>query len=288
MKELRRLRSTSPNPLTRELLAAGRNEGPSRDARRNAAIAIGLAATATTTATAGGAAAGTATGTAAASKWLGGLGLLKLVGATVVSGAVVVGVAHEANKANQASHLASVLPPAMNAAMSARAPTAAARVKSPESPQPLPLATPPIEERKETPPPSAETAGVASAFPPPMRPLPFPPVARGASPAASPVHGVEDATLREEVERLDRVRASLAAGRSAVGLAELDAYDRAFPNGALGDEAELLRIETLAQMGALAAARSRAERLLARDEHGPHARRVRALLASLPRDGSAH
>ena len=96
MTQLRRLTSTSPNPLTRALLAAGREDAPSRQARVNAAIAIGIAGGLATTATAGGAAAGTATtGTVAASKSIGAATLLKVVGTTVVSGALVVGVVHE-------------------------------------------------------------------------------------------------------------------------------------------------------------------------------------------------
>jgi hypothetical protein len=289
----------SPNPLTRELLASGRADRPSDNARRNAAIAIGIAATAATTATAGGAAAGTATGTVAASKWLGGLGLLKVVGATVVSGAVVVGVARDqgyfaplptpAPSANVSSAPAHARAPGPKRSAPVTPPQVTLSEATPPEVTP-PEATPPessapeakaqeAETRAEIPSPAPVTAGIPSPS------LPSPPVVHRPSP---PVRTREEASLRDEVERLDRARAALAQERPVTGLAELDAYDGAFRNGALREEAELLRIETLAKMGECGAARLRAQRLLARDEHGPLARRVRALLTSLSRSAGGH
>jgi hypothetical protein len=315
MDDLRRLSSVSRNPLTRELLAAGRADAPSRDARRTAAVAIGIAATVATTATAGGAAAGTATGTVAASKWLGGFGLLKLVGATVVSGAVVVGAAHEAREIYGSGSFATPTP-ALTARAHVSAPPSRARVGAPAIPAPSAASQVALDQASEATPaqPSeitlgqasqvmlthaseasapvatshapvdstGESAGVLST----RRPLASPPILpRTASPRVAPVP--EDA-LRNEVERLDHARATLGEGRAAFALAELKSYERAFPRGALRDEAELLRIEALAQAGEVDAARGRAERLLAGDERGPHARRVRALLASLRSGAGAH
>jgi hypothetical protein len=288
MNDFRPLGRSSPNPLTRELLASGRADRPSDGARRNAAIAIGIAATAATTATAGGAAAGTATGTVAASKWLGGFGLLKLVGATVVSSAVVVGVAHEQG------YFVSAPPPAT----SVNASRAPAHSKAPRPSRPLPVtpqitppeATAPQLTTAEPTPPEHEARVESPPSPRLSANIPSPslsPPAVGHRPSP-PVRSRDDMSLRDEVLRLDRARASLAEGRPRTGLVELDAYDRAFRNGALRDEAELLRIETLAKMGDVESARVRAERLLARDEQGPLARRVRALLASLSSGAGGH
>ncbi len=271
MKELRPLGSESPNPLTRALLAAGRDDAPSPDARAAAAIAVGVAAGLATTAAAGGAAAGTATGTAVASKWLGGLGLLKLVGATVVTTAVVVGAVHEQRQLR-----------APVSAPSTQVVAAAAVVRArPSMPVPLPAPA-------ATTPPQVEAEAAPSVIVEPTTtfvPAPLAHTARSAlrqTPHAAASRDVTDATLGDEVLRLDRARANVAEGHHASALAELAAYDRAFPKGALAYEAELLRIETLAQLGDVVTARARAERLLAREGHGPLARRVRALLASLP------
>jgi hypothetical protein len=280
MKELRLLSCASPNKLTRALLEAGRGDGPSREARANAAVAIGIAATVATTATAGGAVAatGTATGTVAASKWLGGLGLLKLVGATVVGGAFVVGVVREPR------FLASPAP--ATSVVGARAPAYIRSANPVPSLQTAPQVALAVIE------PAAPAAAViepaapaAAAWSPPRRSA-RPPSVAGL--AASSVASHEDATLRREVERLDRARAALLERRPDGVLAELKAYDRAFPDGALGEEAELLRIEALAQMGEVDSARRHVELLLARDEQGPHGRRLRALLASLPRGAGAN
>lgn len=250
MSDLPRLSSASPSPLTRALLEAGRGDHPSDLARAQAAMALGLAGAAVTTAVAG--AAGTATGTAAASKWLGAMGLVKLVGATAVGGALVVGVA-------------------------ARQPW---RVETPPAPCASPKQAP-----VSAPPPAVgnprELASVDDA-PPIAVARPAPPASSArATLRSSPPPAAADATLRLEVERLDHARATLARGDAVAALAECRAYEAAFPRGALGDEAALLRVEALAQGEDTRAAMFAAEGLLARDPEGPHARRLRALVASL-------
>jgi hypothetical protein len=283
MTEPRRLSSVSPSPLTRALLDAGRNEAPSHESRQGAAMAIGLAGTLVTTATASAGAAGTGTATVAASKWLGAIGALKLAGTTLITGAIVVGVMHEQHQ------LALPTVPARGNTVAMTAPVAvtpARRAKTPEiqvfsPPPPSPqsaaddIVVAPAPPALAATPRGASAIAVATASPP----------ARVTEPAPSPpLSAPDDASLRDEVERLDRARVSLAAGRTASTLAQVDAYALAFPQGALRDEAELLRIEAMAQTGRAddsLAARSRAERLLAGDEHGPHARRLRAIIASL-------
>jgi len=297
MTEPRRLLSVSPNPLTRALLAAGREEAPSSEARLGAAIAIGIAGGLATTAVAGGASAATGmasgagggTGTAIASKWLGTMGVLKLVGTTIVSGALVVGAVHEHRQlaaraaSSRVRTVASVAPrPSVATKGSARSAIAA-----PSSPPPPPMeAAPPIElatsAPSSTPLPATLRAEPTAA---PATP-PVPARAKEARPsAAQPT--LDQASLRDEVERLDGARSALAGGQVVAVLAQVEAYDRAFPRGALAEEAELLRIEAMIQAGQPSAALVRVERLLARDGYGPHARRLRALLASLRSNESA-
>lgn len=80
---------------------------------------------------------------------------------------------------------------------------------------------------------------------------------------------------------LGRAHAALAAGDTSSALDAVDAHDRSFPRGALRDEAAVLRIEALARAGRRGEALDEADRFLARAPASPHARRVRAVAASL-------
>src|SRR5262249_26085826 len=101
---------------------------------------------------------------------------------------------------------------------------------------------------------SAPASGAGTGFPVPAS-TPAPTAPRIAPPPPPHRPLPDDATLPSEVQHLDHTRATLAQGFAAAALAELDAYERAFPTGALSDEAELLRIESLAQAGDVGAAR---------------------------------
>jgi hypothetical protein len=247
------------SPLAQALLQAGRQDRPSDDARMKAALAIGVVGTVATTATVGGAAGG-ATGTAVASKWLGSAGLIKLLGATVAGGALVVGAVSEPWRT-----VASAPAPAPHAEV-ARAHARSAAPATPARPQ----APSPVDHDDPV------------ALPVLAEPSASPRVSGGGRRAARVTPVDDDAALRGEVQRLDCARAALAAGDAARAQTALAVYDRTFPSGALREEADLLRIEALAQSGDTIAAKVRAEALLARDPSGPHARRLRALF-SLPR-----
>jgi hypothetical protein len=62
-------------------------------------------------------------------------------------------------------------------------------------------------------------------------------------------------------------------------LATLDEYARAFPRGALGEEAEILRLSALAAAGSGEEAAARAAAFLAAHPHSPLAARARSFLA---------
>ncbi len=83
--------------------------------------------------------------------------------------------------------------------------------------------------------------------------------------------------LAEEIARLDGVRRQLAAKRAKPALAALDDYARDYPEGALRQEAALLRIEASSRAGQKQAARALAEKFLANNPDSPHAPRIRAL-----------
>jgi hypothetical protein len=272
MKDMERLEGASPNPLTRALLRSAKGDAPSEGARHRAALAIGVAAGTAATATkaaAGAAGAGKLTsgvaGSGGAAKWLASIGAWKILGATVVSGAVVAGVVHERAKVALAPMVSAPIAVASNVAPRAKAPRAALpaepRVEAPEPPvaEVAPVAEAPAHSPSES---------IARAPVPAAKPFA---VHRGALPRASD-------PLREELVLLDRARGELVEGDARAALADVQAYRRSFPRGALGEEATLLHIEALGATGDRGAAVAEAKRFLARDEEGPHARRVRAWL----------
>ena len=61
-------------------------------------------------------------------------------------------------------------------------------------------------------------------------------------------------SLLAEVQKLDRVRAALAAFQSQTALGELDEYDQSFPHGKLALEAIVLRVQALRSAGQFAPA----------------------------------
>jgi len=117
-----------------------------------------------------------------------------------------------------------------------------------------------------------------------------------AAPIASAVHGVDKGSIRSfpdsttadktrnvpnlagEVAALDKARAAAGVRDPARTLRLLDDYQRQYPNGDLGPEAQLLRIEALVQNGQSAVALPIARRMLKDAPTGPHAERIRSLL----------
>lgn len=86
-------------------------------------------------------------------------------------------------------------------------------------------------------------------------------------------------SLVEELSALERARRSFASGDAKGSLRLLDEYARRFPRPQLGSEAGMLRIEALVVNGERASATRLARAALARQPNGPHARRLRSLVA---------
>ncbi len=85
-------------------------------------------------------------------------------------------------------------------------------------------------------------------------------------------------SIAGEIAALDGVRARLSGSDAEGALRAIDDYRRDYPEGALGQEAALLRIDALVASGNIARARSAAERFL-RDHPGtPHEKRLRTLI----------
>jgi hypothetical protein len=122
----------------------------------------------------------------------------------------------------------------------------------------------PAGESPEDPAPRAKAAA-------PVREAPH------AEPKPSSSPGASGESLAEEVTALKRAREALAAGRPNKALTELNIYDKRFRGGRLALEAEVLRIEALAQSGEGKAAAARAASFLSAHPSSPYANRIRAI-----------
>jgi len=108
------------------------------------------------------------------------------------------------------------------------------------------------------------------------------------APTPAPEAAPADAhRLAEELASLERARRALASGDGPRALRELDRHAQEFPKGALLPEAQVLRIESLLRIGQRPPAAAAARRFLELYGRGPHASRVRSLLAQAEASSSA-
>ena len=103
-----------------------------------------------------------------------------------------------------------------------------------------------------------------------------------AAPAASAALSAP-ATLTGEIARLDRSRAALREGTLARALRELDGYDAEFAKGSLRQEADVLRIEVLVDMGESGRARALANAFAHAHPTSGYLSKIRELLARGPK-----
>ena len=274
------------------LLGSARTDTPPGGALRRAEAALGFGVTA------GMAAAAAATSTAKAATahgaahtvvaQVGAASVVKWLGIGIVSGVVVTG--------GLSYGVPAVLPTFI--APSPQMTSNDAPSKNRQAPRkttaPRTAATTP-EFSLPVPPSLAEdvpSAGSPVAAPPsvvpspspvaPPRPVaawrPSPPTSLGAL-GAEPQKSEPAPSLSGELAILERARHALLAQRPEVVLRELDSYARARSTGVFDSEAEILATEALLQQGNVGAAASRAARALERAPGGPHAARLREIIA---------
>jgi outer membrane protein assembly factor BamD (BamD/ComL family) len=87
-------------------------------------------------------------------------------------------------------------------------------------------------------------------------------------------------SFHEELTLMESARTALAQDDAAVCIRALDRYERKFPHGMFAEEAPVMRLEALVARGDEEQARSLGTSLLAKNPDGPHASRIRSLLAS--------
>jgi hypothetical protein len=97
-------------------------------------------------------------------------------------------------------------------------------------------------------------------------------------PAPSSHSSTDKASIADEMRVLDEARRTLSAGDGAATMRVLDAYRKQFPRGSFSQEAVLLRIQALVQVGDHAAARALAQRFRDRHPNSPHLRRIETIL----------
>jgi hypothetical protein len=139
------------------------------------------------------------------------------------------------------------------------------------------------------PPPGIVVASPAAQPPPPARPpAPLPPTEAASAPRAAPARPARPQIAHDLAARAPAPSRLAAEGRAVVdakralraddaasALRLLEAADRAFPDGALGQEREALMIEALDRAGQREAARARARAFLRAYPTSPHATNVR-------------
>jgi hypothetical protein len=120
--------------------------------------------------------------------------------------------------------------------------------------------------------PKERVAEESSGSPPKARALAIVPMKREPTPS----------TLAEELALVRQAKAEIARGDARAALATTDRYDRAFPKGALAEEAEVVRVDALVTAREYGRAAERGWFFLERHPGSPYAERVRALVRKLP------
>jgi TolA-binding protein len=108
------------------------------------------------------------------------------------------------------------------------------------------------------------------------RERPSEPAHRAANAPAAP--SAPAASISSEIRMLDAARRAQANGDGAGAIRALDEYKKQYPRGVLAEESVLLRIEALAKLGNLPAARALAQKFRAAHPDSPHLRRIDSVL----------
>jgi len=195
------------------------------------------------------------------------LALVKWVGFGTVAGAVAVGALHQVIPASSGNTSKEV---SAAAAVPARD---SSRFVEPTPAMPTP---PPIEDPTPVPPKETRPSFPAS------RATRVPVAAATSEPTLGSVvaapRAVGPSALAAEVALLDQVRDAVSLGRGEAALDLLQRYAREFPQGTLGLEATVLRIEAFFLTGSSDKAVAMGREFLAAHPTSTHASRVRRLL----------
>ena len=238
MSDLKLVAPDQRTPLERLLLDAAANESPSAEQRMRVRQALGLSAISMVPPPPAATGRGLSLGKAA-------------LGFAIVGSAVVVAVLFGA------THRPIPLTP--NAVPVA----APAALSAPNSPAPEPVASPL---------PAPEVLGGPAA----VKAAPTKAVAHVAS-SASTGNASLGADLGEQLRLIDAARTAVAAGNTAAATQALSTYSSKFPRGSFGQEATVLRIETIDLQGNHTQATALARSFLAAHPNSPHVSLVKRI-----------
>lgn len=275
MSDPRRLLSDGATPFEKELLGSWAHEAPSPSARAKAIGLAGVGAALTVASTSAAttkliAGAGAAASGSLAPKaiTLGTLAIVKWLAVGTIAIAAIAGIVSYVT-----SPPAAVAPLSAAPQMTVAATGVASAVPSPNI-VPLAEVAPAVTATVAALPSATigEEERAASARPP------LPPPARAIPSARAPAAGPSE--LSEQVSSLDRARSALAGGNPAEAQRLVEDHEKKFRGGALGQEAEVLRIQALVSQGDREGAKRAAARFLAAYATSPHASRVRAIVGA--------
>jgi hypothetical protein len=237
MSDLKLVAPDQPTPLERLLLDAAANESPSAEQRMRVRAALGLSAMTVPPPVAQGARAG---------RFIT-LGKGAIGGAIVASAVVAFLLSGAGHK-----------PAPQNARVSTPAAVPSPAPALPKVAEPVVSPLPPVEpapEKTSTSAPLKATAKSVSSV-------------SGASKSPAPADSAND--LGEQLRLIDAARSAIAAGNAGAASQALSSYSAKFPHGSFGQEAAVLRIETLDLQGNHAQAAALARNFLAQHPNSPH------------------
>jgi hypothetical protein len=274
MSEPQRIIHGAGDEVEAALLRSARHDGPDGRAIRRALAAIGVGGTAavvTATVSASALKAGASIPPAAIAATASSAGislLVKWVGVVAIGGLATWGVVEQLQTSEQstASIAAPVQAPVPQAQTSPEPVAQTAVAEEPVAAEPI-VAGPIVAGPVVAEPVVAEPVVAKKAQPAKPR--------VEAKPAPARVSGLGD-----EVAALDQARKTMADDPDAA-LSAIDEYQKKFGDGILAQEAEVLKIESLARAGKKDAAKAAAQAFLARHPSSPAAQRVRSLLGTL-------
>jgi hypothetical protein len=237
MSDLKLVAPNQPSPLERLLLDAAANESPSAEQRMRVRAALGLSVVAVPPAPV--ARAGRLASLSKAA-----------IGGAVVGSAVValmlLGVLHKPAPA----------PLPLVVAAPALVPSVPSSTSQLPAAEPVASPLPPVE-------PTSDSVASASAV--------LPKAARSVSSVSKSPAPADSATdSGEQLLLIDAARSAVAAGNASAASQALSTYNTKFPHGSFGQEAAVLRIETVDLAGNHAQAASLARTFLAQHPNSPH------------------
>jgi hypothetical protein len=236
-----KLVADQPTPLERLLLDAAANESPSAEQRMRVRAALGLSALTAPPPPVAQAGRAAALGKAA----IGGVIAASAIAALILSGA-----------------LRSAVPPqtVVLTRTSAPSPVPAPQAQLGVAAEPVASPLPPVEPASD-----AANSGAGTSKPT-LRSVSS--VSKVASASPAPADSATD--LNEQLRLIDAARAAVAAGNSSAASQALSTYGSKFPHGSFGQEAAVLRIETVDLQGNHGQASALARSFLAQHPNSPH------------------